>query len=61
MKPMKALEALEHAMMFAMLRDTLPKRPGAAIERLDATTREALTRLTSDEALRARPDWIKKT
>jgi hypothetical protein len=53
---MKPVEALWQAVMYCGAVD--PYKPGAVIAKLPRETREALTRLTSEDALSLRPDLL---
>lgn len=53
---MSPREALERAIASAMAY-TAANKPGALVQRLDRETRDALSKLTSDEARNTRLDW----
>lgn len=58
MMTMTPLEALE-PLVWLVGCDSMRRTPGAIVSRCNAETRAALSRLTSDELLKARvPEWV---
>ena len=55
MTPMEALIAVAE---YSFVMDTVDRRPGAFIERMSKDVREKLEKLTSDDALKVRIDWL---
>lgn len=54
---MKPIEAMEKALEMSVL-SSRGHQPGVVIAGLSRETRAALEQLTSDDALRMRPDWL---
>ncbi len=58
---MTPIDALQKTIESGWLLDCVKKLPGTIVQRMPPDVREALVRLTSDDALNLRPDYLVKS